>query len=133
MKILLLVEDIKKISAILRQDNNLKVIDEYEISQDTHYTAGIVQPGYSNFITNRAATLCKIYKSSKTLCLILDQRHKNTVDKIQHDVSIRVYSGKKPFRLNNSFVDKVDKIILEEDFTLRSLSSTGIEQQPSKL
>ena len=125
MKILLLVEDIKKISQLLRQDSSFKVIDEFEIAQDTPYTGGVIQPNYSNYIINRAATLSKIYNSSKTLCLILDQRHRNTIDKIKHDVSIRVYKGNKPNRINSIFLDKVDKTILEDDFTLWSLSSTG--------
>ena len=125
MKILLLVEDIKKISQLLRQDSSLKVIDEFEIAQDTPYTGGVIQPNYSNYIINRAATLSKIYKSSKTLCLILDQRHRNTIDKIQHNISIRVHKGNKPNRINSIFLDKVDKTILEDDFTLWSLSSTG--------
>ena len=121
MKILLLVEDIKKISQLLRQDSSLKVIDEFEIAQDTPYTGGVIQPNYSNYIINRAATFSKIYKSSKTLCLILDQRHRNTVDKIQHDVSIRVYKGCAPHRINESFIDKVDKTIIEKDFDLNKI------------
>ena len=125
MKILLLVEDIKKISQLLRQDSSLKVIDEFEIAQDTPYTGGVIQQNYSNYIINRAATLSKIYNSSKTLCLILDQRHRNTIDKIQHNVSIRVHKGNKPNRINSSFIDNVDKTILEDEFTIWSLSSIG--------
>jgi len=120
MKILFLVEDILKISNILRQDNNLKVIDEFEILQDTPYKGGIVQPGYSNYIINRTATYSKVYKASKTLCLVIDHKHRNAVDKIPNDVSIRVYSGNIPNRINSSFMDKVDKTILEDDFYLSS-------------
>ena len=118
MKILLLVEDIKKISQILRQDLSLKVIDEHELSLDTPYTGGIIQPNYSNYIISRATTLSKIYNSSKTLCIIIDQKHRNTLTKIQHDISVRVYKGNKPCRLNESFIDKVNKTIFEDDFTL---------------
>ncbi len=118
MKILLLVEDIKKISQLLRQDSSLKVIDEFEIAQDTPYTGGVIQPNYSNYITNRAATLSKVYKASKKLCLVIDQRHRNTIDKIQHDVSIRVCKNIIPRRLSDSFTQIVDKTILENDFNL---------------
>lgn len=118
MKILLLVEDIKKISQILRQDLSLKVIDEHELCLDTPYTGGIIQPNYSNYIISRATTLSKIYNSSKTLCIIIDQKHRNTLTKIQHDISVRVYKGNKPRRLNESFIDKVNKTIFEDDFTL---------------
>lgn len=121
MKILLLVEDIKRISQLLRQDSSLKVIDEFEIAQDTPYTGGVIQPNYSNYIINRAATLSKIYNSSKTLCLILDQRHRNTIDKIQNDFSIRVHRGIKPNRINSCFIDKVDKTILEDEFIATGL------------
>ena len=115
------MEDIKKISQLLRQDSSLKVIDEFEIAQDTPYTGGVIQPNYSNYIINRAATLSKIYNSSKTLCLILDQRHRNTIAKIQHNVSIRVHKGNKPNRINSIFLDKVDKTILEDEFIVTGL------------
>ena len=121
MKILLLVEDIQKISQILRQDSNLKIIDEYELAQDTKYTHGLIQPGYSNNIISRAANLTKIYNSNKTLCVILDQKHKNAIDKISHDVSIRVYKGNPPLRISESFIDTVDKTILEDEFIITGL------------
>jgi hypothetical protein len=121
MKILLLVEDIAKISQLLRQDNSIKVIDEHEVAEATPYTSGINQPGYSNYIVDRAANLSKIYKFTKPLCIVLDQRHKNTIDKIQHDVSIRVCKTIVPRRLSDSFTQKVDKIYLEDEFTLDGL------------
>lgn len=121
MKILFLVEDIEKISQLLRQDTNLKVIDEFEVSQDTPYKGGVIQVGYSEYITNRVATFSKIYKASKTLCLVIDQRHNNAVDKITHDVSIRICKTIIPKRLSNSFIQKVDKIYLEDEFNLDGL------------
>lgn len=121
MKILFLVEDIQKISQILRQDTNLKVIDEFEILQDTPYIGGIVQPGYSDYIINRTAIYSKVYKANKTLCLVIDQRHRNTVNKIPHDISIRVYKNNIPNRINSCFIDKVDKTILENDFLIEDL------------
>jgi len=121
MKILLLVEDIAKISQLLRQDNNIKVIDEHEVAEATPYTGGINQPGYSNYIVERSANLSKIYKFTKPLCIVLDQRHKNTIDKIQHDVSIRVCKSLVPRRLGDSFTQKVDKIYLEDEFTIDGL------------
>ena len=120
MKILFLVEDIAKISDLLRQDSNLKIIDEYEITADTPYTDKS-KPGYSDYITNRAANLSKIYKFSKTLCIVIDQRHRNTLDKIPHDVSIRVCKSTVPKRLSDSFIQKVDKIYLEDEFTIDGL------------
>jgi hypothetical protein len=120
MKILFLVEDIAKISNLLRQDSNLKIIDEYEIVADTPYTNSS-KAGYSEYITNRAANLSKIYKFSKTLCIVIDQRHRNTLDKIPHDVSIRVCKSIVPKRLSDSFIQKVDKIYLEDNFTLDGL------------
>ena len=120
MKILFLVEDIAKISNLLRQDSNLKIIDEYEIVADTPYTNSS-KTGYSEYITNRAANLSKIYKFSKTLCIVIDQRHRNTLDKIPHDVSIRVCKSIVPKRLSDSFIQKVDKIYLEDEFTLDGL------------
>jgi hypothetical protein len=121
MKILLLVEDIAKISQLLRQDSNLKVIDEHEVAEATPYTRGIHQSGYSNYIVDRAANLSKIYKFTKPLCIVLDQRHKNSVDKIPHDISIRVCKTLIPKRLSDSFTQKVDKIYLEDEFTLDGL------------
>jgi hypothetical protein len=121
MKILLLVEDIAKISQLLRQDSNFKVIDEYEVVEATPYTGGIHQSGYSNYIVDRAANLSKIYKFTKPLCIVIDQRHKNSVDKIPHDVSIRVCKSLIPKRLCDSFTQKVDKIYLEDDFTINGL------------
>ena len=121
MKILFLVEDIAKISGLLRQDANLKVIDEFEISQDTPYIGGMVQPGYSEYITNRTATFSKVYKAQKTLCMVLDQRHHKPLDKIPHDVSIRVCKQLIPNKLRNSFLYSVDKIYLEDEFTLDGL------------
>jgi hypothetical protein len=121
MKILLLVEDIAKISQLLRQDSSIKVIDEYELTESTSYTGGINQVGYSDYIINRAINLSKIYKFNKTLCIVLDQRHKNSVDKIPHDVSIRVCKSLVPRRLGNSFTQQVDKIYLEDEFTLDGL------------
>lgn len=121
MKILLLVENINQISQLLRQDNRIKVIDEFEIAQDTHYTGGINQSGYSNYIVDRAANLSKIYSFTKTLCIVLDQRHKNSVDTIPHDVSIRVCKSIVAKRLSDSFIQKVDKIYLEDEFTIDGL------------
>jgi hypothetical protein len=121
MKILLLVEDIAKISQLLRQDSSLKVIDEYELTEATPYTGGINQVGYSDYIVNRAANLSIIYKFNKTLCIVLDQRHKNSVDKIPHDVSIRVCKSLVPKRLIDSFIQKVDKTYLEDNFNLDGL------------
>ena len=120
MKILFLVEDIAKISNLLRQDSNLKIIDEYEIVADTPYT-NRSKPGYSEYITNRASNMSKVYKFSKTLCIVIDQRHRNTIDKIPHDVSIRVCKSIVPKRLSDSFIQKVDKIYLEDEFTLDGL------------
>lgn len=117
MKILLLVENIQKIAEILRQDGNLKVIDEYEMIEATPYIKGINQPRYSNNVVERATILSKIYNFKKPLCLVIDQRHKNTIDKIPHDVSIRVCKTTKPRRLSDSFTQKVTKTILEDEFT----------------
>jgi len=121
MKILFLVDDIKKISNILRQDTNIKVIDEYEISQDTPYQYGMVQPGYSEYILNRTATLSKVYKSQKTLCIVLDQSHSNPLNKIQHDISIIVCKEITPKRLSYCFRKDVNKTIIEDNFNLSSL------------
>jgi hypothetical protein len=120
MKILFLVEDIVKVSLQLRQDTNLKIIDEYEIASDTPYTDS-GKPGYGDFIANRAAHLSKTYKFTKPLCIVIDQRHQNTLDKIPHDVSIRVCKTLVPKRLSDSFIQKVDKIYLEDDFTTDGL------------
>ena len=120
MKILFLVEDIAKVSQLLRQDTNLKIIDEFDIAADTPYTDNS-KPGYSDYITNRASNMSKVYKFSKTLCIVVDQRHRNTLDKIPHDVSIRVCKSKIPKRLSDSFIQKVDKIYLEDEFTLDGL------------
>ena len=67
MKVLLLVEDIKKISSLLKQNNDIKVIDEYEIIEDTPYSYGIVQPYYSDSLIKRASTVSKIYKFNKII------------------------------------------------------------------
>ena len=120
MKILFLVEDVAKVSLMLRQDTNLKIIDEYEIASDTPYTDSS-KPGYGEFIANRASHFSKTYKFSKPLCIVLDQRHQNTLDKIPHDVSIRVCKSLVPKRLSDSFIQKVDKIFLEDEFTLDGL------------
>ena len=120
MKILLLVEDIQKISQLLRQDSSFKVIDEFEIAQDTPYTGGIIQAGYSAYITNRTANFSKIYQFSKTLCLVIDQRHKDAVNIIPHDISIRVCKTIKPKRLSDSFIYKVNKTILEDNFNVNN-------------
>jgi hypothetical protein len=121
MKILLLVEDIAKISQLLRQDSNLKVIDEHEMVEETSFNNGLAQPKYSDYVVDRARVLSVIYNYRKTLCIVLDQRHKNSVDKIPHDVSIRVCKSVKPRRLSDSFTQKVDKIFLEDEFTIAGL------------
>ena len=121
MKILFLVEDIKKVSSILRENNEYKVIDEYEMINNNKFTFGIDQPYYSDYIINRASTLSKIYNYNKPLCLVIDQRHKNTVDKIQHDVSIRVCKSLTPIRLSDSFIQSVTVTILENEFKINGL------------
>jgi hypothetical protein len=120
MKVLFLVENIQKISEIIRKNNNLKVIDEFELVEDTHFKYSFVQPGYSNFIVNRASTFSKIWRYQKTLCLILDQRH-NCIDKIPHDVSIRIYENLIPKRLSHSCNYQVDKLYNENEFNFEKL------------
>jgi uncharacterized phage-like protein YoqJ len=121
MKILLLVEDIVKISQLLRQNNNFKVIDEYEMVEETPYKHGLVQPKYSDYVIDRARVFSIIYNYSKTLCLIIDQRHKNAIDKIPHDVSIRICKNIKPRRLSDSFTQTVNKTIIEKELDLETL------------
>lgn len=121
MKILILAENPQKISQMLRKDTNLKVIDETEISESTPFTGGLTQPGYSDYITNRAANLSKIFNFSKTLCLVINQGHLKAVEKIPHDYSIRVYHTHTPRRLTDSFTQNVNKTIIEDDFSLSNL------------
>ena len=121
MKILILAENPQKISQILRQHSNIKVIDEVEISDATPFTGGLTQPGYSEYITNRAANLSKIFNSSKTLCLVINQGHSKAIEKIPHDQSIRIYHNSTPRRLINSFTQIVDKSYHENEFTIEKL------------
>ena len=121
MKILILAENPQKISQLLRQDTDIKVIDELEISESTPFTGGIYQPGYSEYIINRAANFSKIYRASKILCIVIDQRHKNSLDKIPHDVSMRVYHSATPRKLFDSFDEKVNKIYYEHEFSVDSI------------
>jgi len=117
MKILVLAENPLKITTIFSNIGDIKVISEQEIIADTPYTRQFIQPGYSAYLTSRAANLSKIYKFNKPLVMVIDQRHHTAIEKIPHDKSIRIAKELVPRRLSNSVTYLVDEFYLENELT----------------
>ena len=117
MKILVLAENPSKIVDMFSSIPNIKIITEQEIIADTPYIHRFIQPGYSAYLTSRAANLSKIYKFNKPLVIIIDQRHGDAVEKIPHDKSVRVAEELVPRRLSSSVTYLVDEFYLENELT----------------
>jgi len=120
MKILFLVESPECVK-ILEEIPEIKIIRESELVEDTPWKHGLSQVGYTNYVVSRATNLGKIYRFSKPLAFVLDQRHHNAVDKIEHDLSIRVVNDLSAKRLRDSVIYKCDKTYYANDLTLQEL------------
>jgi len=120
MKALFLVETPQCVK-LLDEISDIKIIRESELVEDTPWRHGLSQIGYSNYIVSRASNLSKIYRFSKPLAFVLDQRHHDAIDKIPYDISIRVVNDFVAKRLSDSVTYKCDKTYLANDLTLQEL------------
>ena len=120
MKVLFLVETPQCVK-LLEEIPDIKIIRESELVENTPWQHGLFQIGYSNYVVSRASNLSKIYRFSKPLAFVLDQRHHNAVDKITHDMSIRVINDVIAKRLHDSVLYKCDKTYYANELTLQEL------------
>jgi hypothetical protein len=120
MKVLFLVEDADCVK-LLAKLPQVKVISEAEIVAESPYKNSVNKVGYSTYVVSRAESLSKIYKFSRPLAMVLHQSHQHAVERVQHDVSVRIVHSKAPRRLTDSPSYKCDHTFLTSNLTEAAL------------
>ena len=120
MKILFLVEDYDCVE-LLAKLPQVKVISEAEIVAESPYKNSANKVGYSTYVVSRAESLSKIYRFARPLAMVLHQGHQHAVDRVQHDVSVRIVHNKVPRRLSDSPSYKCDHTFLTSELTEAAL------------
>jgi len=120
MKVLFLVEDYDCVE-LLAKLPQVKVISETEIVDGSLYATKKNKVGYSAYVVSRAENLSKIYKFSRPLAIVLHQSHQNAVERVQHNVSVRIVHNKIPRRLSDSPTYTCDHTFLTSELTEQTL------------
>jgi hypothetical protein len=120
MKVLFLVQDMD-CAKILKNIPELKIINEREISADSPYADNYLKPGYSTYVVSRAANLSKIYRFARPLAIVLYQNHQIAVNKIPHDISIRITNHILPRRLTDIPTYRCDYTFIANELTENKL------------
>ena len=120
MKVLFLVEDADCVE-LLAKLPQVKVISEAEIIAESPYKNSVNKVGYSTYVVSRAESLSKIYKFSRPLAMVLHQSHQHAIERVQHDVSVRIVHNKAPRRVSDSPSYKCDHTFLTSDLTEATL------------
>jgi len=120
MKVLFLVEDYDCVE-LLAKLPQVKVISEAEIIAESPYNNKQHAVGYSAYVVSRAESLSKIYRFARPLAMVLHQSHQHAVDRVQHDVSVRIVHNKAPRRLSDSPSYKCDHTFLTSELTEAAL------------
>ena len=120
MKVLFLVEDYD-CAELLANLPQVKVISEVEIVAESPYDNKQHAVGYSAYVVSRAENLSKIYKFARPLAMVLHQSHQHAVERVMHDISVRIVHSKTPRRLTDSPSYSCDYTFLTSELTEHTL------------